>query len=144
MHVTTKEVADEKKANELGVDKGVHILTSAIDADGPFEMCSPKAKLSAEVIALRRTDNGGIFLQTALTITEPTPEAAPAPEVPEKAPTPEELAAEYLKEKGMSAGEATAAIERFGAAKILQKKNAEREGELDALLASPKPSEPKS
>jgi len=145
MHVTTKEVVtDEKRAKELDVDPGVHILTSAIDADGPFEMCSPKAKLSAEVIALRRTDNGGIFLQTALTISEPQPEAAPAPEVPEKAPTPEELATEYLKEKGMTTGEATAAIERFGAAKILFKKNAEREGELDALLASPKPDTPKA
>lgn len=127
MHVTEKIVDD----------KGVHILSSTMEADGPFEIASPKASLEAKVIALRRTDSGGVFLQTAVTITEPVPEALPVPEPEKPAPTPEELATEYLEEKGMSAGEAGAAIERFGAAKILQNKNAERDAELKALLASP-------
>lgn len=125
MHVTDKIVDD----------KGVHILSSTLEADGPFVLASPKAKLDATVIALRRTDSGGIFLQTALTITEPAPEvAAPAPE-PEKLPTPEELATDYLKSTGLSDSEAKAAVERFGAAKILQKKNAALDSELEALLA---------
>jgi hypothetical protein len=132
MHVTTKEVDDQ----------GVHILSSTVEADGPFQLASEKASLDAKVIAVRRTDSGGVFVQTALTIVEPTPEVPKAPEPVEPAPTPEALATEYLKEKGMSEGEAKAAIERFGAAKILQKQVAERDAELNALLATPKPSEP--
>jgi hypothetical protein len=129
MHVTEKIVDDN----------GVHILSSTLEADGAFALASEKAKLDAKVIAVRRTDSGGVFVQTAVTIDEPVPEVVPVPEPEKPAPTPEELAAEYLKEKGMSEGEATAAIERFGAAKVLQKKNAEREAELDALLAKPEP-----
>jgi hypothetical protein len=140
MHVTTKEVVtDDKKAKELGVEKGVHILTSTIDADGPFEMATPKAQLEAKVIALRRTDSGGIFLQTALTITEPKPVPAPVVEPEKPAPTPEELAAEYLQGIGLSEGEAKAAIERYGAATILRKKNAQLDRELDALVAPKAP-----
>lgn len=61
MHVTTKEVDDQ----------GVHILTSTVEADGAFELASAQAKLDAKVIAVRRTDSGGVVVQTALTITEP-------------------------------------------------------------------------
>lgn len=140
MHNTTKEVvADEKVAKELGVDQGTHILSTTCEADGPFEMVSPKGKLHAEIIALRRTESGGVFLQTALSIEEPQPEVPKAPEPVEAPPTPEELAAAYLKEKGMKPGEAKAAIERYGAAKILQEKNAERDAELKALLGNSKP-----
>jgi hypothetical protein len=128
MHVTTKEVDDQ----------GVHVLSSTVEADGPFELVSPKGKLEAEIIALRRTDSGGVYIQTALKITEPTPEVPKAPEPVKAAPTPEELAGEYLKSKGLSPKEAQAAIERFGAAKILAKKNQELQEELDALVAPKK------
>src|SRR5579872_1833330 len=50
MHVTEK-VVDEN---------GVHILTSQIEADGPFAICSKDAKLEAKVIALQRTESGGV------------------------------------------------------------------------------------
>jgi hypothetical protein len=138
MHVTEKIVDDN----------GVHILSSTLEADGAFALASEKAKLDAKVIAVRRTDSGGVFVQTAVAIDEPVPEAVSAPEPEKPAPTPEELAAEYLKEKGKSDDEAKGMIERFGAAKILQKKTAERQAELDALLASPKaptpPADPKA
>ena len=125
MHVTTKEVDD----------KGVHILSSTVEADGPFELASPKASLDAKVIAIRRTDSGGVFVQTALTIAEPVAEVpAPAP-APEKLPTPEELATEFLVSTGLSETEAKGAVERFGAQKILQKKNAVLDTELDALVS---------
>jgi hypothetical protein len=147
MHTTTKEVVtDDTKAKELGVEKGVHILTTTMEADGPFELASPKAKFDAEVIALRRTDSGGIFMQTALKVVEPTPAPVEAPKAEEPAPTPEELATKYLQEdKGLSAKEAAGAIERFGAANILRKKNEQRDSELTALLGGPvEPSTPKS
>jgi hypothetical protein len=125
MHVTEKIVDD----------KGVHILSSTLEADGPFEIASPKAALDAKVIAIRRTDSGGVFVQTAVTITEPVAEAPEPAPAPEKMPTPEELATEYLTSTGLSAEEAKGAVERFGAAKILAKKNANLDVELDALLA---------
>ena len=124
MHVTEKIVDD----------KGVHILSSTLEADGPFEMVSAKGSVEAKVIAVRRTDSGGIFVQTAVSITEPKPEPAVAPAPPEKAPTPEELASEFLQGTGLSADEATTAIARFGAGNILRKKNANLDAELDALL----------
>lgn len=124
MHVTEKIVDD----------KGVHILSSTLEADGPFEIASPKAALEAKVIALRRTDSGGVFLQTAVSITEPAAEPVVVPEPEKPAPTPEELAVEYLKATGLSASKADGAVERFGAAKILQQKNAALDAELNALL----------
>ncbi len=124
MHVTEKVVDDQ----------GVHILSSTLEADGPFSLASPAAKLDAKVIAVRRTDSGGVFVQTAVSIEEPKPAVVEAPKPEEPAPTPEELATEYLKSKGLSEDEAKAAVERFTAAKILQKKNAELADELDALL----------
>ena len=37
MHVTTKEViTDKDQAKELRVEVGCHILTTVIEADGPF------------------------------------------------------------------------------------------------------------
>jgi hypothetical protein len=127
MHVTEK-IVDEK---------GVHILSSTIEADGPFEVVSPKGSIEAKVIAVRRTDSGGIFVQTAVSVAEPTPEPVAAPAPVEKAPTPEELATDFLQGNGLSAEEAAAAVSRFGAAAILRKKNVNLDAELDALLAPP-------
>jgi hypothetical protein len=130
MHVTDKIVDKD----------GVHILSSTVEADGPFELAQPEDALDAKVIALRRTASGGVFLQTALTITKPAPKAAPEPEVVKPEPSAEEQAAEYLVSTGLSEAEAKAAVERFGAAKILKKKQAALDAELDALVA-PKKSE---
>lgn len=145
MHTTTKDVVTDKdKAAELDVELGAHILSTTIEADGPFQIASPLAKFHAEVIAVRRTDSGGVFVQTALHIVEPVPAAPAAAPVPEVLPTPEELATEYLKEKGLTDGEAKTAVDRFGAAKILRKQTEERDSELSALLATPaKAAEPK-
>lgn len=124
MHVTEK-IVDKN---------GVHLLSSTLEADGPFELASPKATLDAKVIALRRTDSGGIFMQTAVTITEPKPATpAPAPE-PEPVKTQEEQAVDYLVEKGKGKDEAIAAVKRFGVQKILAKRNEELDEELDELL----------
>ena len=128
MHVTTKEVDDQ----------GVHILSSTVEADGPFELASDKAKLDAKVIAIRRTDSGGVFVQTALTIDEPKPETPKAPEPPAPVKTAAEEATEYLVSTGLSKTEAEGAVERFGAEKILAKKTAALDSELDALLAPKK------
>jgi hypothetical protein len=132
MHVTDKIVDKD----------GVHILSSTLEADGPFVLASEKATLDAKVIALRRTDSGGVFLQTAVTITEPT---AAAPELPK---TVEQEAAAYLASKGFSSDDAKAAIARFGADRILQRRDAEEKAkaaelddELDNLLL-PDPSDP--
>jgi hypothetical protein len=124
MHVTDKIVDKD----------GVHILSSTLEADGPFQLASDKAALDAQVIALRRTESGGVFLQTAVKITEPKTEAPKAEEPPVPEPTPEEQAAEYLVSTGLSQKEADAAVERFGARKILAKKQTALDAELDALL----------
>src|SRR4051812_48503747 len=90
MHVTEKIVDDN----------GVHILSSTLEADGAFALASEKAKLDAKVIAVRRTDSGGVFVQTAVSIDEPKPSPAKVPEPEKPAPTPAELAEEYLKSTG--------------------------------------------
>ncbi len=124
MHVTEKIVDDQ----------GAHILTSTLEADGPFQLASADAKLDAKVIAVRRTDSGGVVVQTVVTITEPKAATPQAPEPEKPAPSLAEQAEEYLKSTGLSEAEAAAAVERFGAAKILAKKNAALDQELDALL----------
>jgi hypothetical protein len=124
MHVSTKDT-DEN---------GVHILTNTVEGDGPVEVASAKAKLSARVISVQRTDSGGVRVQTALEITEPQPEAPKAAEAPTPAPTPEEEAAAFLKEQGLSDEEAKTAVEKFGSQAILLKRMAKREAELNALL----------
>lgn len=125
MHVTEK-IVDEN---------GVHILTSQIEADGPFAICSKDATLTASVIRLQRTESGGVSLQVALSIAEPKPEAAPVAEPAKPLPTAEEDAAEYLAEKGLSVEEAKSAVSRFGASAVLAKRNQERAEELDALVS---------
>jgi hypothetical protein len=124
MHVTDKIVDKD----------GVHILSSTLEADGAFQLASAEAKLDAKVIALRRTESGGVFLQTGVTITEPAPKVAAVAEPAKPEPTAEEQSVAYLKETGLSDAEAKGAVERFGAAKILKKKQAALDAELDALV----------
>lgn len=134
MHVTDKIVDKD----------GVHILSSTLEADGPFQLASPNAQLDAKVIALRRTDSGGVFLQTAVTVSEPAPVVAAVPEPAKPEPSDDEKAADYLVSTGLSAEAAKSAVERFGAAKILKKKQAALDAELDALVAPKKAEAPEA
>jgi hypothetical protein len=62
------------------------------------------------------------------------PHQQPKPAAP--VPTAEEEALAYLvNDKGLKKKEAQAAVDRFGAAKILANRNKERDEELAALLA---------
>jgi hypothetical protein len=138
MHLTTKEViTDKDQAKELRVEVGCHILTTVIEADGPFELATDKAKFEADVISVKRTASGGVEIQTAFHVHEPQPEKVATPEPAKPLPTADEEAAAYLKEKGLSDEEAKAAVERFGAAAIFAKRHQERDAELNALLAPP-------
>lgn len=156
MHTSTKDVlvsGSEKQRKELleklnltedqidehDLDDGVHIVSTTMEADGPFEIAPADAKLQAKVIALRRTPSGGVFVQLAVGVHVPKPIPAKAPEPPKPEPTAEEQALAYLGEKGLSKAEAEAAIERFGVSQILAKRNQARNEELDALLAPSKP-----
>ena len=125
MHVSTKEV-DEG---------GVHTLTNLVEADGPFALASPNAKLDARVAEIRRTESGGIEVKTQFMISEPVAAVAavPAPE-----PTADDLALAYLKEKGLGDDDAKAALGKFGTSAILAKQADERSAELNNLLG-PKP-----
>lgn len=136
-HVTQKIRRIKMHVTEKIVDEnGVHILTSQIEADGPFAICSKDAKLEAKVIGLQRTESGGVKLQVALTVEEPKPEAAPVAEPAAPLPTVDEEALAYLvNDKGLKKEEAQAAVDRFGAAKIIANRNKERDEELAALLA---------
>jgi hypothetical protein len=121
MHVTTKEVDND----------GVHILTSILEGDGATALASENAKLHADVISVQRTASGGIQVQTAVQVEEPQAAKAEAP-APE--PTQEEQAAAYLISKGLSIDEAKEAVAKFGAAKVLAKRQQELTDELDALV----------
>lgn len=82
MHITEKDtVSDDKAAKELGVAKGSHLLTSTLEADGPYELATDKGTLSAKVLSCTRTAGGGIVLKTAITVTEPQPEKPKVPGV---------------------------------------------------------------
>jgi hypothetical protein len=61
MHVSTK---DSSK------DGLTHVLTSTLEADGAFELCSASQELSGEILSVKRTTSGGIELQTAIRIAD--------------------------------------------------------------------------
>lgn len=125
MHVTEKIVDKD----------GTHILSSTLEADGPFELASPQAALDARVIALRRTASGGVFMQTAVTVTEPVAAVPPAPL------SDDDRAVAYFVEQGFSAEDARGLVARFGAARVLARKadaekakHAALDDELGSLL----------
>jgi len=121
MHVTTKEVDQN----------GTHILTSVVEGDGPNPIASANAKLNAKVISLQRTESGGVQVQTALTIDEPT--SAP---VVTLAPADEAVA--YLVAKGIAEAEAKEDVATFGVDRVLAaraKDAAEAQAKLDEQLA---------
>lgn len=138
MHSTTKEViVSEEQAKKYKLPEGAHVLTTIVEADGPFEMASEKADIDADVISVKRTASGGVEIVSYFDINEPAAEVVEIPQ-PERIPTPQELATEYLvQEKGLSELQAADAVSKFGASNILKKKNAERDRQLDVLLESP-------
>lgn len=136
MHVSTKDVVTtEDQIKELGVPAGTHILSNTIEADGPFAIASPDATFDTKVIAVRRTESGGVFVQTAVFISEPQPAQAAPAEPAEPALTPEEEAVSYFVGKGFSDEDAKKNVEKYGAAKVLAKRNAELDDELNTLVA---------
>src|SRR5437868_6267726 len=105
MPVTTKEV-----------DKnGVYIPTLVIRNESPNPICSAQAKLSARVISVQRTASGGIQVQTAVAVSEPTP-------VVEAKLTPTDAAIAYLVSKHFTPAEAKADVEKFGVERVLAAK----------------------
>jgi hypothetical protein len=125
MHISSKDVDQD----------GVHIITSQIESDGPNALCSDKATFEASVISKQRTESGGVKVQVSLRIVEPAAEPAKEAEAPKPQPSAAEQASAYLEAKGSSKEEAAASVERFGADKILAKRQEELDAELDALLS---------
>lgn len=129
MHVTSKEV-DEN---------GKHILTSVLEADGPFALVSEKGSISASVVSAVRTSSGGVELKVAVSISEPAVEAP-------KSLSEEDVALEYLASKGIKGDEAKEDLAKFGASRILAQKSgdeAKAQSELDEeLKAKLSPGEP--
>lgn len=121
MHVTTKET-DEG---------GAHVLTSIIEGDGAVALASDKAEIVASVLSASRTDSGGIQVKLAVTVKEP----APPPVAPAD---PKDQAIAYFVEKGFTAKDAAAQVERFGADRVLAQKakeEAEKQAAQDKELA---------
>jgi hypothetical protein len=136
MHVTTKDtVGTDADAKALNVPIGTHILTSVIEGDGATELASVKAKLSAKVLSVQRTDSGGIQVQTAALVSEPTPAPAPTPVPVVVPPTPQEQAESYFVEKGMTPESAKAQVARFGTTRVLAMRDKELDDQLAALVA---------
>lgn len=90
MHVTTKDTS---------TDGSKHTLTSVLEADGAHELASVDAALVGEVLSLNRTASGGIEVEVAITIHEPS--AVPAPVEPEAKPELPEPVAEAKAEEGV-------------------------------------------
>ena len=139
MHTTTKDVigtADDAKA--MNVPVGTHILTSTIEGDGPVAMCSDKASLSAKVLHVTRTGSGGIEVQTAVSVSEPTPAPvmASAP-----AEDPKFLAAvDYFIGKGLTDADARKNVNQFGVDRVLAAKDKELDDKLADMVRTEKQS----
>lgn len=138
MHVTTKDVVQNAdQAQALGLPVGAHLLTSVLEADGACELASDKAKLSGKVLSIERTASGGISVQVAVSVVEP---AVEAPKVEPEKPrlSNQELAVAYFQGKGFSAKEAEEKVEQFGVDRVLAKRDAELNDQLDQELAEKK------
>lgn len=71
MHVSTKDSSKDGKT---------HLLTSVLEADGPFELVSTDEYLSGSVLGVTRTASGGIEVLTEVRIMpRPEQEALPEP-----------------------------------------------------------------
>lgn len=124
MHVSSKEVSEH----------GAHIITNVIEFDGAGEIASEKAKLSASVVSVSRTESGGVEVKTSVVVSEPVVEQPKAVE-PEKVLSADEQALEFLHEQGNSDEDAKEALAKFGAARILAKRNAKLDEELDSVIS---------
>lgn len=116
MHVTSKEVDDN----------GKHILTSVLEADGPFALVSEKGSISASVMSAVRTSSGGIEVKVSVSISEPAVEAP-------KSLSEEDVALEYLASKGITGDEAKDDLAKFGASRILAQKSDDAAKAMAAL-----------
>lgn len=120
MHVTSKEVDQD----------GKHILTSVLEADGPFALVSEKGSISASVVSAVRTSSGGVELKVSVSISEPVVEAP-------KSLSEEDVALAYLASKGITGDEAKDDLAKFGASRILAQKSddeAKAQAALDEQL----------
>lgn len=142
MHTSIKDVVGTAEdASKYNVPVGTHIVTALLEGDGAVELATTKATLSARVISVSRTDSGGVQVQTAVLVSEPTPVVA-------KVVTPEDDAAAYLASKlGISVDAAMSQVTHFGAPRVLAAKAREAmqaqedlDKELSAVLnPSPEP-----
>jgi hypothetical protein len=134
VHTTTKDViGTAEEAKTMNVPVGTHVLTSTIEGDGPVQMASDKAALSARVLHTTRTDSGGIEVQVAVFVSEPTPAPAPAPApVP---PSPLDNAIAYFTEKGFTLESAKIQVAQFGVDRILAMKSKELDEKLAKVVS---------
>jgi hypothetical protein len=119
MHITTKDVvankSDQEKYPDSSLPVGTHILTSILEGDGPVALCSDTAKFDAKVISAKRTDSGGIQVQTAVTVLEPASVST--------ASGPNADALRYLISKGFSPEDSAAHLDKFGSGRILAQRD---------------------
>ena len=133
-------------AHLQGLPDDTHIITGKIVGNGATELASPLAQLSAKVIKLTRSDDGGIEYQVAILVNEPKPNPVPVPAPPVDANT--ENAVAYLKTKGMTDEQAREKVKLFGWQRVLAAKDKELDQEVQALIqgspSAPPPVQPKS
>ena len=134
------QTSDAKRVGEIpeavrpehlaSLPEDTHIVSGSLVGHGANALASDKAKLSAKVVKLERTADGGINYQLAIFVSEPTP----APVVAQApAEDPRFLAAvDYFVGKGLTDTDARKKVNQFGVERVL----AAREKELDAELAA--------
>jgi hypothetical protein len=96
-------------------------LVGHIEADGPFELVTDKAKLSIGDVKLERTSSGGISYDIELMATEPLPKHDPKHDQKSIAASPEDhaKAVKRLEDHGYTHEKAEEVVARDGAAKVL-------------------------
>jgi hypothetical protein len=62
VHVSTKDTNHEGNA---------HLLTSTVESDNEFPLCSEDAELKGEVLSVKRTISGGIEVQVMVSVSAP-------------------------------------------------------------------------
>ena len=105
-----------------------HIVSGVLVGNGAVAFASEKAKLSAKVVKLERTSDGGVAYQFAVFVSEPAPAK---PEESKPVEDPRFLTAvDYFVGKGLSDKDARKQVNQFGVERVL----AAREKELDKQL----------
>lgn len=144
----TQRVADFQQAAKLDPEKNpmpdnltslpdeTHIVTGSLVGHGATALASDKAKLSAKVVKLERTADGGIDYQLAIFVDEPEPvKVEPAKPVED----PKFLSAvEYFVGKGLPDTDARKKVNQFGVERVLAAREKELDAELQKTLEAPK------